>query len=95
MIRPFPVDKNTTPPAPFLRWLPWLITALALLTTLCLAQLYFLSRTENALLRDELALSDATAASLRNQLEAERLLARHAASLSTEPPSASSPVKRN
>ena len=89
---------NTPTPssAPLLRWLPWLLTVLAFLAALCLAQLYFLSRTENALLRDQLALADTTAAALRNQLESERLLARHP--LPAEVPRPAPvvvPVKRN
>ena len=66
------------------------MAALAVLAALCLAQIYLLNRTENALLREQLALSDATAASLRNQLEAERLLARHASSAPATPAPASS-----
>jgi len=87
---------DTPPSASPFRWLPWLLAAFAALTALCLAQLYLLNRTENALLREQLALSDANAASLRNQLEAERLLARATLSASPAPESpAAAPASRN
>lgn len=58
-------------------WLPLAAAAAFALSTVWLAQLNFITRTENSLLMDQQALADATLQSLRNQLEAERLLANH------------------
>ena len=56
-------------------WLPLAAAAAFALSTVWLAQLNFISRTENTLLLEQQTLADATLQSLRNQLEAERLLA--------------------
>jgi len=57
-------------------WL--LLTAVAgfALAAVWFAQLHLIGRGENSLLRQQLALADATLQSARNQLEAERLLAK-------------------
>lgn len=58
-------------------WLPLAAAAAFALATVWLAQQNFIARTENSLLLEQQALADATLQSLRNQLEAERLLASH------------------
>jgi anti-sigma-K factor RskA len=58
-------------------WLPLAAAAAFALSTIWLAQLNFITRAENSLLVEQQALADATLQSLRNQLEAERLLASH------------------
>jgi anti-sigma-K factor RskA len=64
-------------PSPVLRtFLPWSIAACLALACAGLAQLYLSSRAESALFRNETALSDLELRSVRQQLEAERLLAR-------------------
>lgn len=58
-------------------WLPLAAAAAFAFSTIWLAQLNFITRAENSLLVEQQALADATLQSLRNQLEAERLLASH------------------
>jgi anti-sigma-K factor RskA len=55
-------------------WLPLAAAAGFALTAAFLAQLYLVGRTENTLLREQQALAEVTLRSVRNQLEAERLL---------------------
>lgn len=65
------------PSMPLLRTvLPWSIAACLALACAGLAQLYLSSRAENALFRNQTALVDLELRSARQQLEAERLLAR-------------------
>jgi anti-sigma-K factor RskA len=64
------------PPASLLTfWLPLAAAAGFALVAVWFAQLHLVSRSENSLLHEQLALADATLRSARNQLEAERLLA--------------------
>lgn len=73
--------SDRRPPAPAPRplgfWLPLAAAAAAVFAAVWFAQLLAVSRSENALLRDQLALADATLRSTRQQLEAERLIAGH------------------
>ncbi len=71
-------DRSPTPapaPRPLTFWVPLAVAAAGVFATVWFAQLLFVSRSENALLRQELALADATLRSTRQQLEAERLVA--------------------
>jgi anti-sigma-K factor RskA len=64
------------PPASLLTfWLPLAAAAGFALVAVWFAQLHLVSRSENSLLHEQLALADASLRSARNQLEAERLLA--------------------
>jgi anti-sigma-K factor RskA len=56
-------------------WLPLAAAAAFALSTVWLAQLNFITRTENSLLVEQQAIAAATLQSSRNQLEAERLIA--------------------
>ena len=56
-------------------WLPLAGAAGFALVAVWFAQLHIIGRGENSLLREQLALADASLRSARNQLEAERLLA--------------------
>ncbi len=62
-------------PFRLLSWLPLATAAVFALSSVWLAQLNFINRTENSLLLEQQALADATLQSLHNQLEAESLLA--------------------
>ncbi|MBX3749219.1 MAG: anti-sigma factor [Opitutaceae bacterium] len=61
-------------PRPLTFWLPLAAAAAGVVTTVWFAQLLFVSRSENELLRQEIALADAMLRSARQQLEAERLV---------------------
>ncbi len=65
-------------------WLPWAAAACFAIASAWLGQLYLGSRFENASLRDSQTLADFQLRSTRNQLEAERLLARHQVGAVTE-----------
>lgn len=65
-------------------WLPWAAAAGLAVTCAWLGQLYLVSLSENALLRDQQALADFELRSARHQLEAERLIASHELSGATE-----------
>lgn len=56
-------------------WLPLAAAAALALVAAWVVQLYFVSLSESSLLREQQALGEATLRSVRNQLEAERLLA--------------------
>lgn len=58
-------------------WLPLAAATIFALSTAWLAQLYVISRSENALLREEQRLADSTLREVQNQLEAERLIGNH------------------
>ena len=65
-------------------WFPWAAAACLAITTAWFAQLYFSSRYENVILRDQQALAEFELRSARNQLVAERLIASHELSSATE-----------
>jgi len=65
-------------------WLPWAAAACLTIASAWLGQLYVGSRFEAASLRDQQALADFQLRATRNQLEAERLIARHQVSAVTE-----------
>jgi anti-sigma-K factor RskA len=58
-------------------WLPWAAAACLAISCAWLGQLYLVSRSENALLRDQQTLAEFELSSARNQLKAERLIAQH------------------
>ena len=58
-------------------WVSWLLVVTLALLCLWLAQLYFIARTEIALLRDQYQLAEFELRSARQQAEAERILAQH------------------
>lgn len=69
-------EPTAKPPASLLTfWLPLSAAAGFALVAVWFAQLHLVSRSENSLLHEQLALADASLRSARNQLEAERLLA--------------------
>lgn len=69
-------EPTAKPPASLLTfWLPLAAAAGFALVAVWFAQLHLVSRSENSLLHEQLALADASLRSARNQLEAERLLA--------------------
>ncbi len=71
-----PAGRSPAPaPRPLTFWLPLAAAAAGAVATVWFAQLLFVTRGENALLREELALADATLRSSRQELEAERLIA--------------------
>ncbi len=71
-----PGGRPETPaPRPLMFWLPLATAAAGVVAAVWFAQLLFVSRSENSLLREELALADATLRSARQELEAERLVA--------------------
>lgn len=70
-----PRRSHPPEPKPLLFWLPLAAAAAGVVAVVWFAQLLHLSRSESALLRDELALADAMLRSARQQLEAERLIA--------------------
>jgi anti-sigma-K factor RskA len=78
-IAALPAPHAVAPVVPFRTsfWLPLAAAAGFAFTAVWFGQLYFVTRAENSLLRDQQALADAALESTRNQLEAERLLARH------------------
>lgn len=68
---------------PLKTWLPWAAAACLALSTAWLGQLYYASRSETSLLRDQQALADVELKSARNQIEAERIIAKQEASTGT------------
>lgn len=56
--------------------MPWIVLASLLVVTALFTQLYLATRAENIVYAQEQQLSDIEARSLRNQLEAERILTR-------------------
>ncbi|HTQ31088.1 MAG TPA: anti-sigma factor [Opitutaceae bacterium] len=60
----------------FGRWLPWAAAAAFALAAVWLGQLYFAQKTESIALRDEAELARLETQGAKNQIEAERLLAR-------------------
>jgi anti-sigma-K factor RskA len=69
-------EKRSAKVVPFrlTGWLPLAAAAGFALAAAWMAQLYFVTRAENTLLRDQQALADTMVRSLRSQLETERLL---------------------
>lgn len=56
-------------------WVPWTLVASLAILCLWLAQLLFMTRTENAVLRDQLQLAELELRSAQQHAEAERILA--------------------
>ncbi len=54
--------------------LPWILAVFFGLATIWLAELYLTGRVESALLHDQLRLTELESQSIRNQLEAERIV---------------------
>ena len=72
-------------PAGFLGWLPWAAAAIAALLAGFLIEVYLAARMEIAILNDQNALTQVENQSLRQRLEAERILsARRIADLSAD-----------
>ena len=55
-------------------WLPWATTACLAALVACLAELHFIDRSHEELLREEAQLAASAVAAARNQLEAEQIL---------------------
>jgi len=70
-------QRASQPPKPLTFWVPLAAAAAGVVAAVWFAQLLTVSRGENALLREQLALADATLQSTRQQLDAERLIAGH------------------
>jgi hypothetical protein len=56
--------------------LPWILAVCFGLAAIWLAELYMSGRVENALLHDQLRLTEMESQAIRNQLEAERIVER-------------------
>jgi anti-sigma-K factor RskA len=74
--QPAPAEVVRPPLSVFRTLLPWAAAACFAIAAGWLAELYFSSRSEAALLRDEKALADLALQTARSQLEAERILNR-------------------
>ncbi len=75
-----PERGSPVPPAPgLLAWLPWLAAVGLALLLGFIGQAYFAARSEMSAMRQQAALADIETQSLRQQLEAERILAAHRA----------------
>jgi hypothetical protein len=58
-------------------WLPWIVAVALAVGCAWLGQLYLVTRAQNALLGDQQTLADFERRTVQNQLEAERIIARH------------------
>lgn len=83
--RPAPAERPASNVIAFpgRTWIPWAAAACLALSTGWFAQLFLTSRSENLMLRDQQTLAAYELKSAKNQLEAERLIARQETSTGT------------
>ena len=76
---PRPPESPAVSTSPFRppRWLPWIVAVALAVGCAWLGQLYLVTRAQNALLSDQQTLADFERRTVQNQLEAERIIARH------------------
>ncbi|MDB6167677.1 MAG: hypothetical protein JWM88_541 [Verrucomicrobia bacterium] len=65
-------------------WLPWIVAAVLAVGGAWTGQLYLVSRSESAMLRDQKILAEYELTSARNQLRAERLVIHHEVATATD-----------